>query len=109
MAETFKRADLAVTSTEQDLYTCPSATTAIVLSCLIANVDGTNSDDVTAKITNSSNTQLSRLASTITVPADASLELVPNKVVLEAGQKLRILGAATSGRLTAGVSVLEIS
>ena len=109
MAETFQRTSLAVTSTEQDVYTCPSATQAIVLSCLIANVDGTNSDDITANITTSAGNPLSRIASTITVPADASLELIANKLVLEAGEKLRLTGAAASGRLSATVSILEIS
>ena len=109
MAETFQRSSVDVTSTEQDAYVCPAATTAVVLSCLIANVDGTNSDDITAQITNSSNSPQSRIASTITVPADASLELIPNKLVLEGGEKLRLTGAATSGRLSATVSILEIS
>ena len=109
MAETFQRTSLAVTSTGTDVYTCPSATEAIVLSCLIANVDGTNSDDITAKITDNSNTEQSRIASTITVPADASLELIANKLVLEAGEKLRLTGAAASGRLSATVSILEIT
>lgn len=109
MAETFQRTSLAVTSTETDAYQCPSATTAVVLSCLVANVDGTNSDDITAKITNSSNTEQSRIASTITVPADASLELIPNKLVLEANEKLRLTGAAASGRLSATISILEIT
>jgi len=109
MPEVFQRTSLAVTSTEADAYTCPSATTAVVLSCLIANVDGTNSDDITAKVTDNSNSEQSRIASTITVPADASLELIPNKLVIEAGEKLRLTGAATSGRLSATVSILEIS
>ncbi len=109
MAETFQRTSLAVTSTETDAYSCPSGAQAVVLSCLVANVDGTNSDDITAKITNSSNTEQSRIASTITVPADASLELIPNKLVLEAGEKLRLTGAAASGRLSATVSILEIT
>ena len=109
MAETFQRTSLAVTSTETDGYVVPGSTTAIVLSCLVANIDGTNSDDITAKVTNSSNQEQSRIASTITVPADASLELIPNKLVLEAGEKLRLTGAAASGRLSATISILEIT
>ena len=109
MPEVFQRTSLDVTSTEQDAYVCPASTTAVVLSCLVANVDGTNSDDITAKITNSVNAPFSRIASTITVPADASLELIPNKLVLEGGEKLRLTGAAASNRLSATVSILEIS
>ena len=36
-------------------------------------------------------------------------ELIPNKLVLEAGEKLRLTGAAASGRLSATVSILEIT
>jgi len=109
MPETFVNNSLAVTSTETDLYTAPSTGTAVILSCVVANVDGGSADDLTLKLTNSSNTQLARVASTVPVPADATLECVPNKLVLKNGQKLRVQGAAASGRLTAFVSALEIT
>ena len=52
---------------------------------------------------------MAHLASTIEVPADSTLELAgASKLVLEATEKLRIVGAAASGDLEAFVSVLEI-
>jgi hypothetical protein len=110
MAETFKNSDgLAITSSEQDLYVCPSGKTAIVISCRITNIDGASDDTVTVKVTNSSNTNMAHLAYTMTVPADSSLELAgQSKIVLEATEKLRVLGAAASGDLEGFVSVLEI-
>ena len=110
MAETFKNNDgLAVTSSEQDLYSAPSGKTAVVLSIRVTNIDGTNADTVSVKVTNSSNTNIAHLASTINVPADSTLELAgESKIVLEATEKLRITGGAASGDLEAFVSVLEI-
>lgn len=111
MAETFKNNDgVAVTNTEADLYSCPSGTTAVVISCRVTNIDGAADDTVSVKVTNSSNTNMSHLAKTITVPADSTLELAgQSKIVLEATEKLRIQGGAASGDLEAFVSVLEIT
>ena len=111
MAETFKNNDgVAVTSTEADLYVCPAATTAVVISVRVTNVDGTNDDTVNVKVTTSADVNMSHLAKEMSVPADTSLELAgTSKIVLEATEKLRIQGAAASGDLEAFVSVLEIS
>ena len=111
MAETFKNNNgVAVTNTEADLYECPAATTAVVISVRVTNVDGVNDDTVNVKVTDSSNTNMSHLAKEMSVPADTSLELAgTSKIVLEATEKLRIQGAAASGDLEAFVSVLEIS
>ena len=52
----------------------------------------------------------SRIAYTISVPADSSLELAgDSKIVLEAGDKIDLTGGTASGDLEAFVSVLEIS
>jgi hypothetical protein len=111
MAETFNNASVKLTTANStQLYQTPTATgnRAIVLSCLVANVDGTNNAEITLWIANSGDTQLSILANTIIVPADASIELIPNKVVLLHGQKLRAqAGAANDLHVT--VSVLEIT
>tara|TARA_R100000231_G_scaffold122276_1_gene92424 strand:- start:3938 stop:4273 length:336 start_codon:yes stop_codon:yes gene_type:complete len=111
MAETFKNNDgVAVTNSEADLYVCPGSTTAVVISCRVTNIDGAADDTVSVKVTQSNNTNMSHLAKTITVPADSTLELAgQSKIVLEAGEKLRIQGAASSGDLEAFVSVLEIT
>ena len=110
MAETFKNSNgLAVTNSAQDLYACPAAKTAIVLSCRVTNIDGSSADTVTVAVTQSDNTNMAHIASTMSVPADTSLELAgASKIVLEATEKLRITGGASSGDLEAFVSVLEI-
>jgi len=111
MAETLKNNNgVAVTNTEADLYSAPAGTTAVVISVRVSNVDGAADDTVNLKVTNSSNTNMSHLAKSMTVPAGTSLELAgTSKIVLEATEKLRIQGAAASGDLEAFVSVLEIT
>lgn len=112
MAETFNNASVKLTTTSAtDVYQAPTANAAdraIVLSCLVANVDGTNAADVTITLTDSSNNVLSTLASTITVPADASLEVISNKLVLKQSQKIRATASAAND-LEVTLSALEIT
>jgi hypothetical protein len=112
MAETFNNASVKLTTTSAtDIYQAPTgnaADRAIVLSCLVANVDGTSSANVTITITDGSNAVLSTLASTITVPADASLEVIANKLILKQSQKIRATASAADD-LEVTVSALEIT
>tara|TARA_R110000868_G_scaffold172294_1_gene408181 strand:- start:180 stop:518 length:339 start_codon:yes stop_codon:yes gene_type:complete len=112
MAEAFNRASVALSTTSiTDVYQAPNVAStdrAVVLSCLVANVDGVNAAGITIDITNSSNAAIAKIANTITVPADASVELIANKVVLKQGEKLRATASA-GGDLEVTISVLEIS
>jgi len=112
MAETFNNASVKLTSTNAtDLYQAPtSAATdrAIVLSCLVANVDGSSGAEITIALTDGSNNVLSTLVSTVAVPNDASLEVVANKVVMKQSQKLRATASAAND-LEITVSALEIT
>ena len=109
MAETFKsvNADLG-TSADASIYQCPSSTTAIVILCQVANVDGSNNADVYVDYYDSSTTTATALAHTVAVPADTSLNPIGGKLVLEAGDQLRAWASAASD-LEIVVSVLEIS
>lgn len=112
MPETFNRESVGLgTTATTTVYQAPnSADTnrAIVLSCLIANVDGVVPADITVGITSSNDTLIARIANTISVPADASLELIPNKLVLKRGEKLRATASAAND-LEVTVSALEIT
>ena len=84
MANTFKNARLAVTSSNQTMYTNSSGGTALILTLRITNVDGATDDTVTAQIYDNSASAATKVASTITVPADSSIELAgTSKLVLE--------------------------
>lgn len=109
MANTFKNAYKDLTNSAQTIYTCPGSTTAIVLTLRITNIDGTNDDTITADVIDASSGN-ARIASTLSVPADATVELAgTSKIVLEAGDKIDLTGGASSGDLEAFASVLEIT
>lgn len=109
MANTFKNAYLNITNSAQTIYTAPGSTTSIVLTLRITNVDGSSADTITAEVKDASSGD-AKIAHTITVPADSSLELAgTSKLVLEAGDYIELTGGAASGDLEAFASVLEIS
>jgi hypothetical protein len=111
MPNTFNNAQASLTSTSvTDVYQAPSSSGAvsIVLSIMVSNVDGVNACDISIIKTDSSNTEQSRLAHTIPVPSDTSLEVVANKLVLKAGEKLRAQASAAND-LVVTISALEIT
>lgn len=113
MAETFNTADIAVTNSEQTLYTAPnsSGNVSIIMSLRVTNIDGTNDDTVTVTLYESGgSTKKAEIAHTMTVPADSSLELAgQSKIVLKQGEVCKITGGASSGDLEAYLSCVEIT
>lgn len=109
MANTFKNGYLDVTNSAQTIYTNSSGGTAIVLTLRITNVDGASSDTITADVIDGTSGN-ARIAFTMTVPADSSIELAgTSKIVLENGDKIDLTGGAASGDLEAFISYLEIT
>lgn len=109
MANTFKNGYLDVTNSAQTIYTNSSGGTAIVLTLRITNVDGASSDTITADVIDGTSGN-ARIAFTMTVPADSSIELAgTSKIVLENGDKIDLTGGASSGDLEAFISYLEIT
>jgi hypothetical protein len=108
MAETFKNAKLKVQDTATDVYTCPSATVAIVIGCQVANVSAT-AEEVAVWWTDASDSNaITRLVKDVIVPGQAALAPIAGKLVLEAGDKIRAQGEDNDdAEIT--VSVLEIS
>ena len=72
----------------------------------VANIDGTASADITVDLFRSSTAY--PIASTITIPADSSLDVVSKAIYLEEGDSLRCTASA-SGDLVAVCSYEEIS
>ena len=77
-----------------------------VNALLISNVDGTNNAEITVDLYRSSTAY--HLAKTVTVPADATLDVVSKAVYLEEGDALRLTANAASD-LEAICSYEEIS
>ena len=79
-------------------------------SLIIANIDGTNSADITVTLRNTSATLLSTLANTVAVPADATLIVISKdtSIYLEENMALYVQSSA-AGDLSATCSYEEIS
>ena len=110
MANTFNNASVKLTTTSiTDIYQAPtsSGNVGIVLSIIAANVNGTSSADITLTKTDSSDTAQSIIAFTIPIPSDTSMEMIPNKLVLKAGEKIRAT-ASSANYIDITLSVLEI-
>lgn len=72
----------------------------------VSNVDGTNNADITVDLFRSSTAY--RIAFTVVVPADASLDVISKAIYLEEGDSLRLTANAASD-LEAVCSYEEIS
>lgn len=72
----------------------------------VTNVDGTSAADITVDLFRSSTAY--PIASTISVPADTTLDVISKAIYLEEGDSLRCLASA-AGALTAVCSYEEIS
>lgn len=107
---TGKTAVQAVTTSATAIVTNSAASGKVlkINSLVIANVDGTNAADITVDVFRSSTAY--ELASTITVPADASLVIISKEtsIYLEEGDSLRCTASANSD-LEAVCSYEEIS
>ena len=109
MTNTLKNAKKALTTSSQDIYTCPASTKAIITNSHLANVDGTNNASATLDWTDSSDSNAAtKIINTVDVPADAALSVLPKPIYLEAGDKLRGLASA-SGDIEATVALIEIA
>jgi uncharacterized protein YajQ (UPF0234 family) len=101
---------MSVTTTATAITTNSAASGKVykVNSLIVSNVDGTNAADVTVDIFRSSTAY--RLASTISVPADATLVVISKEtgIYLEEGDSIR-LTASANGDLQAVCSYEEIS
>lgn len=106
MPNVFKNARAALTGTTATVYTCPSSTTAIVLLAQAANVD--NSAAFSATATWSDGTNTTHLAKAVSIPANAAVNLLAGKLVLEAGDSISAFSTASS-KIELTLSVLEIS
>lgn len=105
---TGKTAVLAVTTSAQLIVqnTAASGKVLKVNALLVSNIDGVNSADITVDIFRSSVAY--RIAVTIAVPADATLDVISKSIYLEEGDQLRLTANAAND-LEAVCSYEEIS
>lgn len=107
---TGKTTGAALTTSVADIVenTAASGKVFKVNAIYVSNVDGANNADVTVSFYNADNTTSYKLANTITVPADATLDLISKHIYLEEGDKITALASADSD-LEIVVSYEELS
>tara|TARA_Y100001951_G_C11185667_1_gene208518 strand:- start:324 stop:650 length:327 start_codon:yes stop_codon:yes gene_type:complete len=108
MANTFKNAATGSNTSITTLYTCPSATSAVVHALYVSNVDGANDATINVTISGSANfTTRRHLMKTVNVPADSTL-IVEKPINLGAGDKIETQASANDD-LEVFASILEIT
>jgi len=107
---TGKTVGAALTTSSADIVTNSAASGKVfkINAIYVANVDGTVAADATVAFYNADNTTSYKIANTITVPADATLDVISKAIYLEEGDSLR-LTANAAGDLEAVCSYEEIS
>lgn len=105
---TGKTAVLVVTTTPTAIVTNSAASNKVfkVNALYVSNIDGTNAADVNIDLFRSSTAY--RIAYTVSVPADATLDIISKAIYLEEGDALRVTASANT-RLEAVCSYEEIS
>jgi hypothetical protein len=112
MAEVFQRSSaLLDTLDDIQIYQAPNADDrdrSITLSCLAANLDTVTNADVSIFVTDAFNQVVAVTAFGIVVPSRSTLELMPNRLVLKRGDKIKA-SSSLINRITVTLSVLEIT
>ena len=103
--------DIAATAAPLVVNAASSGKIYKINSLIIGNIDGTNSADITVTLRNAAGgTTYSTIASTVGVPADATLIVISKdtSIYLEEDMSLYVL-ASVAGDLSATCSYEEIS
>lgn len=107
MANTFTRITYSITDTLATFYTVPAATTSIVIGCQVANITDPAAASALTLALNDGVGDVT-LVDEVVVPANAALNPIAGKLVLETGDELKALAPADS-ELVVVLSVLEQS
>ena len=103
-----KNATGAITTSRASAVDVPAEKIAKINTILIANIDGTNAADVTIEVSVDNGSNYVAIASTISVPADATLSFLENPIYLDETDLLYFTASAAND-LTYFVSYEEIT
>ena len=85
----------------------PAETAVRIDSILLANIDGTNAVDATVEISNDNGSTFYKIASTISVPADSTLDLISRPIYLDETDLISVTAGAADD-LAFHVSYVEM-
>ena len=108
MANTFTSAATGSNTDITTLYTCPTATTAVVHAVYLSNTDGENDAQISISVSGSANFDTRRyLLKTMEVPADSTV-VVEKPINLGVGDKLETQATADND-IDVFASILEMT
>ena len=107
---TGKTAGLAVTTSAAAVVANGAGSGKVlkINALYVSNVDGTNNADISVTFYNADNTTSYHIAKTVSVPADATVDVLTKAIYLEEGDELRLAANADSD-IEAVASYEEIS
>ena len=115
MASSFKNAGMAVITSDNssaNLYTCPSATVAVIHALYISNKSSTNVANVDVKVTTDGGTTFYHIGKSLEIEVSNTL-IMDKPINLEANDIIRIVAESnedsSSPEVEAFASILEIS
>ena len=88
----------AITTSRADIVDVPAENCAKINTLMISNIDGTNAADITVEVSVDNGSNYVKIASTISVPADATLVVVgkDNGFYLDETDLLAVTASANS-------------
>lgn len=88
----------AVTTSNQDIVDVAAEYVYKINTIIIANIDGTNAATVTVSVSTDNGSNYYAIASTVSVPADATLVVIDKNsaIYLDETDLLRVVGSANS-------------
>lgn len=108
MAESFKHKHYSLTTANTTLYSCPVATTGIVIMAQVANKSNVDSTTVTVTSTTAADGVTKFLIKEVVIPSAVAASVLTGKLVLEAGDSISA-NAATNNMIDITFSILEIT
>ena len=113
MANTFKLKNNAVmpssAGTPDTLYTVPSSTTTVVIGLTLANVHTSQVTTSVTVIDSSNSNETSHVVKDAPIPVGGSLEIMAgNKIILEASDIIKV-DCSVSDKVSATLSIMEIT
>jgi len=107
MAIAFKNAHGEAAASSTVVYTAPAATESVVFGASFANIDGTNSVDLTIEVTDTSAGTTEKVIDALSIPVNDTYFL-DYKPTLEATDTIRVFAGAT-GDIDYHLSIMEKS
>lgn len=102
----FRSVTSELTDTLNIVYTAPANNTAIILMAQVANIDDSDSHEVTFALVENPGGTVTELVKDFSIPPNDAASVVTGKLIVETGNALRA-SASENNKLKLTLSILE--